>query len=194
MKRERGRPYATTHDEIVAAAFELFREIGFADTTMTMIARRAGIGRSTLSRYFPNRAAILWHTHAEITEATRRHLAAQPAEMELVDAAFAAYLTTWRERPEPEDVRRESVRTIETSPAELTGKWAGYATAQQHFHEFVLARTGRPQNDTAALVAAHAIWAAIWAASTSYALDGDEPLEAHLARARATLDIQLPTH
>lgn len=192
MKRERGRPFATTHDAIVEAAFALFREVGFADTTMPMIAERAGIGRSTLFRYFSNRAAILWYTLAEVTDETRQHLAAQPADAELVDAAFAAYLGMWRARTEQESIGREIVRTIETAPAELTGKWTAYAAAERLFHDFVLARTRRPEHDTAARAAAHAIWAAIWAAAASYALSGDEPIEAHLARARATLQIRLP--
>jgi len=193
MTRERGRPFATTHDAIVEAAFDLFRDVGFAETTMPMIAERAGIGRSTLFRYFSNRAAILWYTLGEVTEDLRANLAGQPADADLVDGAFAAYREIWTRRADLTPIGREIVRTLETAPPELTGKWAAYATAQELFHRYVLDRTGLPEQDTAARAAAAAIWAAIWAAATSYALSEGEPIEAHLDRARAAIEIRLPT-
>ena len=89
MKRERGRPSATTHAAIVEAAFALFREVGFGATTMPQIAERAGIGRATVFRYFSSKADILWYSQTDTTEEFRTNLAAQPAETGLADGAFA---------------------------------------------------------------------------------------------------------
>ena len=48
----RGRPEVTTHAEIEQAAFMLFAQRGYAQTTLEAIAAEVGIGRRTLFRYF----------------------------------------------------------------------------------------------------------------------------------------------
>ena len=55
-----GRPPATSHAAIEAAAFGLFTERGFDETTTDDIAEAAGIGRRTLFRYFPSKFDIPW--------------------------------------------------------------------------------------------------------------------------------------
>ncbi|MFJ1708455.1 TetR/AcrR family transcriptional regulator [Kitasatospora sp. NPDC088346] len=44
---------------IIAAAFELCAERGFAATTIEAIAARAGVGKTTIYRWWPSKAAIL---------------------------------------------------------------------------------------------------------------------------------------
>jgi AcrR family transcriptional regulator len=44
---------------ILHAAFELCRENGFAATTMEGIAKRAGVGKQTIYRWWPSKAAVL---------------------------------------------------------------------------------------------------------------------------------------
>jgi AcrR family transcriptional regulator len=55
-----GRPPATSHAEIEAAAFALFAQKGFDATTMEDIATAVGVGRRTLFRYFPSKNDIPW--------------------------------------------------------------------------------------------------------------------------------------
>jgi TetR/AcrR family transcriptional regulator, regulator of mycofactocin system len=55
-----GRPPATSHAAIEEAAFLLFAEQGFDETTTDDIAEVAGIGRRTLFRYFPSKYDIPW--------------------------------------------------------------------------------------------------------------------------------------
>lgn len=55
-----GRPPATSQVAIEAAAFQLFAERGFDETTTDDIAEAAGIGRRTLFRYFPSKFDIPW--------------------------------------------------------------------------------------------------------------------------------------
>ncbi|OJX68000.1 MAG: hypothetical protein BGO95_06525 [Micrococcales bacterium 73-13] len=187
MKRERGRPRATTHAAIVEAAFELFREVGFESVTMPMIAARAGIGRATVFHYFSNKAEILWYTQTDTTEEFRTNLAAQPAGVDLADGAFAAYAGIWSTHADEIAIGKEMVRTIETSSPESTGKWRAYETWSGLVHDYVMARTGLPATDTAARAVAMAIWAAIWSAATEFALTDSDSIDEHLARARAAI-------
>lgn len=52
------------HDAIVDATAELILEQGPTSVSMSAVAERAGIGRATLYKYFPDLASILvaWHT------------------------------------------------------------------------------------------------------------------------------------
>jgi mycofactocin system transcriptional regulator len=60
MKRSRGRRAVTDHGSIEHAAFALFEEQGFEETTMEQIAEAVGVGRRTLFRYFPSKNDIPW--------------------------------------------------------------------------------------------------------------------------------------
>jgi AcrR family transcriptional regulator len=46
-------------ERLVLAALDLFTENGFDETTVTQIAERAGVTKSTLFRYFPDKRDIL---------------------------------------------------------------------------------------------------------------------------------------
>lgn len=50
---------ARQHDRILAAARTLVAETGYAATTMEAIAAAAGVGKPTLYRWWPNRAALV---------------------------------------------------------------------------------------------------------------------------------------
>ena len=50
---------------IVDAAKELLDEQGYAATSIDQIARRAGVGKQTIYRWWPNKAAVVLEAHAE---------------------------------------------------------------------------------------------------------------------------------
>ncbi|SHJ27993.1 transcriptional regulator, TetR family [Roseomonas rosea] len=55
----RGRPRSTeARDKILAATEELLSEGGFQAVTMESVAARAGVAKTTLYRWWPNRAAV----------------------------------------------------------------------------------------------------------------------------------------
>src|SRR5258708_30680206 len=55
----RGRPRsAAAQEKILAATAELLSEGGFQAVTMEAVAARAGVAKTTLYRWWPNRAAV----------------------------------------------------------------------------------------------------------------------------------------
>src|SRR3954469_9136509 len=59
-RRRAGRPEVTSHAEIEAAAFRLFAERGFEQTTLDAIADAVGVSRRTLFRYYASKNDIPW--------------------------------------------------------------------------------------------------------------------------------------
>ncbi|MDQ0383165.1 TetR/AcrR family transcriptional regulator [Amycolatopsis thermophila] len=59
------------HQNVLRAARELVREVGYQQVTMEAIAARAGVGKMTLYRWWPNKAAV-------VTEAVADQLAPPP--------------------------------------------------------------------------------------------------------------------
>ncbi len=58
--RERGRPRSdSSHRAIVTAAQELLVEHGYRELTIEGVAARAGVGKQTIYRWWPSRAALV---------------------------------------------------------------------------------------------------------------------------------------
>jgi AcrR family transcriptional regulator len=80
MPRIRPRTYTIEHHKsevravILAAAAELVAERGVTDITPTRIAKRAGIGRAALYRYFPDVETILATWYAQKRRKARSRL------------------------------------------------------------------------------------------------------------------------
>ncbi|MFJ1796214.1 TetR family transcriptional regulator [Kitasatospora griseola] len=53
----------TMRDALVEAAFELFSERGFEQTTVDDIVSLAGVGRRSFFRYFPSKEAVVFPDH-----------------------------------------------------------------------------------------------------------------------------------
>lgn len=85
----------TVHDAILDAAWQLVAQHGLLAVTMSQIAERAGIGRATLYKYFPDVEAILYASHQRHVAEHLRHLtelrdgAVDPAER--LEAVLRAY-------------------------------------------------------------------------------------------------------
>ncbi|MFI9003097.1 TetR family transcriptional regulator [Streptomyces sp. NPDC053541] len=52
-------------DSLVAAAFELFLERGYEQTTIDDIVRTAGVGRRSFFRYFPSKEDVVFPDHEQ---------------------------------------------------------------------------------------------------------------------------------
>jgi AcrR family transcriptional regulator len=58
-----------SHDAIIAATQELLIERGYADLTIEGIAARAGVGKQTIYRWWPSRAALVLEAYLAGEEA-----------------------------------------------------------------------------------------------------------------------------
>jgi AcrR family transcriptional regulator len=65
----RARKQQQAREQIVDAAYELFAERGFAQVTVTDIAERAGVGRTTFFRYFGDKREVVFAGEQELLEA-----------------------------------------------------------------------------------------------------------------------------
>jgi mycofactocin system transcriptional regulator len=81
-----GRPPATSHAAIENAAFELFADKGFEETTVDDIAEAVGVGRRTLFRYFPSKFDIPWGQFDDSLAGFRELLRAMPPDLPLAQA------------------------------------------------------------------------------------------------------------
>jgi AcrR family transcriptional regulator len=69
--KQRAASQADTRQRIVEAAVALHEAVGDAETTITAIAERAGVGRLTVYRHFPDERSLF-------TACTRHYFAANP--------------------------------------------------------------------------------------------------------------------
>lgn len=84
--RSPGRRAATDSASIERAAFKLFEEQGFDETTMEQIADVVGVGRRTLFRYFPSKNDIPWGQFDESLRDFAEQLASVPPDVPVAEA------------------------------------------------------------------------------------------------------------
>ena len=68
-RRPRGRPpgnAATAHGAILDAVYELLQTKSVRDLTIEEVAKRAGVGKPTIYRWWPSKAAIIVDVWAEV--------------------------------------------------------------------------------------------------------------------------------
>ena len=75
---------------LAQAALELYRERGFEQTTVTEIARRAGLTERTFFRYFADKREVLFDGAGALEELLVRTVADAPAAAAPIDAVAAA--------------------------------------------------------------------------------------------------------
>lgn len=57
------RRSATKHDSILDSAAQIASEVGYAHSTIEMIATRAGVGKQTIYRWWPSKASLYIETY-----------------------------------------------------------------------------------------------------------------------------------
>jgi AcrR family transcriptional regulator len=83
---------APAKERLAEAAFALFDERGYEQTTVDDIAARAGVGRTTFFRSFRSKEDVIFPDHDEILTAIRGRLSASTPQTALVAVSEAARL------------------------------------------------------------------------------------------------------
>lgn len=92
----RERKQRRTRDAIVAAALGLFAEHGFDGVTVTDIAARAEVGRSTFFRYFADKQEVLFHDDGEMLGLMVEAIGREAARRAPLGGSLAAALAAGR--------------------------------------------------------------------------------------------------
>lgn len=124
---------------LVEAAFELFDERGFDDTTVDDIAARAGVGRTTFFRHYRSKEAVIFPAHEALLERIEARLdAAAPSSRDL--AVVEAARIVLRHYVAEGDRARRRYRLITSVPALRDREMAGLRQYQRLFAEALRSR------------------------------------------------------
>ncbi|WP_407689390.1 TetR/AcrR family transcriptional regulator [Mycobacterium sp. HUMS_1102779] len=162
----------STHEALRSAALNSFARKGFANVTVTELAREAGVTERTFFRHFPTKEAVLFHDHETQLEWLAEALARRPASESLFDAVRASVAAF------PHDL--EVVRQAAAARAELISaeRIAGHLRVVQSSFARVLTDFVKTRNpdvadvDLAAEVAGSALAAALVVAVENWGRHG----------------------
>ncbi len=100
----RGRPQVSSRAQVEAAAFELFLERGYAETSIMDIVAAAGISKTTFFRYFSSKAALVWFPFEESTRDLQSAFDTVGDEVPVMEAIRAGVIDTVAARLDDEGV------------------------------------------------------------------------------------------
>ncbi|MGD0553769.1 MAG: mycofactocin system transcriptional regulator [Streptosporangiaceae bacterium] len=152
-----GRRRVTSRAELEHAAFRLFEETGFEQTTVDDIAAAAGIGRRTFFRYFPSKNDVAWGRFDTELDRMRIRLKASPPDVPLMDAIREALVDFNRVDDAQVPWHRRRMALILRVPALLAHSTLRFADWREVVAEFVASRTGTRTGDLAPQAISHAV-------------------------------------
>lgn len=142
----RERNAAQTRELVLDAALELFLARGYEHTRMDEIAEAAGIGASTLYRYFPTKDSLVVGPLA-IRDQMAEELRARPPE-EPLELALGHALTALLTTPRPGGERLVRLfEVLRATPALRIRLLEQYADARAALALALAERLGRPPGD-----------------------------------------------
>ncbi len=183
-----GRPPSTSHDEIAAAALDLFHRRGFEATSVEDIAAAVGVVRRTIFRYFPSKNDIVWGDFDWVIERLRRHLD-EGSSMEPMEALRRAAVLSNRYPAEELPALRVRMTLITTAPALQAHSMLRYAAWRNAVAEWAALRLGAARDDLVPEVVGHVALGASMTAFSRWVRNPGEDLEECIDRSyRALID------
>jgi AcrR family transcriptional regulator len=152
----------SARERLAAAAFALFDERGYEQTTVDDITERAGLGRTTFFRHYRSKDDVIFPDHDRLLEQIADRLRTSSHNTALVAVSDAVRLVLLRYLDEGDLARRRYALTSRV-PALRAREIASVARYQRLFREFIagwMADTAEPaplraELMAAAVVAAH---------------------------------------
>jgi AcrR family transcriptional regulator len=145
-------------DRLMDAAFELFDERGYEQTTVEDIAERAGAGRTTFFRHFRTKDEVIFPRHEVLLEAIRQRLSTSTDRTAIVAVTDAVRLVLLSHIEEGDRARQRYALTSRV-PALRDREIASGAKYQRLFREFISTWQGatplQAELMAAAVVATH---------------------------------------
>ncbi|MFI8089492.1 TetR/AcrR family transcriptional regulator [Streptomyces sp. NPDC086080] len=152
----------STRIRLADAAFALFDERGYEQTTVDDIAERAGVGRTTFFRQYRSKEEVIFPDHDRLLDLIRDRLATSSHGTALIAVSDAVRLVLLHYVDEGDLARRRYVLTSKVA-ALRDREIASVARYQRLFREFIGEWMGDPTQSAslraelmaAAVVAAH---------------------------------------
>lgn len=149
-------------DRLAQAAFDLFDERGYEQTTVDDITERAGLGRATFFRHYRSKEDVIFPDHNQMLGQIRDRLQTSSHRTVLAAVSDAVRLVLLHYLDEGDLARRRYALTS-TVPALRDREIASVARYQRLFREFIAGQMGDPAEaaplraelTAAAVVAAH---------------------------------------
>jgi mycofactocin system transcriptional regulator len=172
-----GRPPATSHAAIEAAAFGLFIDRGFEETTVDDIAEAVGVGRRTLFRYFPSKFDIPWGQFDESLIYFRDVLGSMPTDIPLADAVQRSIVAFNSFSPDSLDQHRVRMTLILRTPTLQAHSALMYERWRNVIADFVADRCAMRSSDALPLSVGHFSLALAMSAYEQWLQPGSPRLE-----------------
>lgn len=154
--RRAGRRPVTSRPEIEHIALEMFSEQGFEHTTVDDIAHAAGIGRRTFFRYYASKNDVAWGAFDDQLTSMRAVLAAQPADLTVLQGIRRAVLEFNHVEPAEQPWHRRRLELILRTPALQAHSTLRYAAWRQVVADHVALRSGEPASSLVPQSVGHA--------------------------------------
>jgi AcrR family transcriptional regulator len=147
----RERKKARTRSLIQREALRLFREHGYAATTVDQVAEAADVSPSTVFRYFPGKDDLLvLDEHHSLADSVTQAFAAQPPDVPAAAALRAAIRTALTDLPPADrDARLERDVALLAVPELWSANLGLLGRALDGIGELVARRAGRDPRDAA---------------------------------------------
>ena len=187
----RERKKAKTRAAIQREALRLFREQGYAATTVEQIAAVVEVSPSTFFRYFPTKEDVVLYD--DIDPLLIAEFAAQPAGATPIQALRGALHVVFAALPAEDAAQQwERARLLLTVPELRMRLLDQFAGMIELFAEMAAKRTGRRADDIAVRAFAGAVIGALIAALFTSAEDSTADLIAVMDASLAQLEAGLP--
>ncbi|MEW1722514.1 TetR family transcriptional regulator [Streptomyces sp. NPDC093109] len=162
-RRTPGRPAVSSREHIERVAIRLFREHGYAATTIPMIAEAAGVSRTSVFRYWGTKPEIVWGAFDVHTQRLARLLDAADAARPTMCAVRECVVENLGRSIEDSGQWMERFALLDSAPelrSEGSAHWLGWAAVVA---AFVARRHGVPEGGVVAQSVGGAVQAAFLA-------------------------------
>lgn len=188
--RALGRPPVTSRTDLEHIALTLFLDNGFESTTVSDIARAAGISRRTFFRYYASKNDVAWGDFDEHLVRFRAQFDAVPASEPMATALLACILAFNDFSPDELPWLRQRMTLLLGVPALQAHSVLRYAAWCDIVADFVARRTGCSAGTLLPQVMARCALGTAAAAYQHWLTDAEAPLRGVL---EAALSIWLRT-
>lgn len=156
-----GRPYAASREVVEVLALTMMIRDGYAGVTVDEIARRAGIGRTTVFRYFGSKSGIIWSAFDGAIEQLRV-LLTTTSDLAPLEAVREAICESTRNAIQLSEVWLERFELLDSSPDLRADAYSHWETWKLEIETYLVGRLGAEAHETAAAIAGahHSIYVA----------------------------------